>query len=127
MTKGKSNRIGSTPARSRSESLVSQDDGDSKSWSNSGARTQRESQLDQDVGNTKYRNNSVARSRSSSLQQEDVKTQSLNSSDEPKEMYEATSGAVPVKNPFEVLQDEDRSAWQKNGVKNVISASKSKQ
>eukprot|EP00057_Strongylocentrotus_purpuratus_P016297 XP_011670771.1 PREDICTED: helicase with zinc finger domain 2-like [Strongylocentrotus purpuratus] len=124
---GKSNRKGSTPARSRSESLVSQDNGDSKSWSNSGARPRRESQLDQDVGNTKYRSNSVARSRSgslqtsnpgySSLQQEDVKTQSLNSSDEPKEMYEATSGAVPVKNPFEVLQDEDRSAWQRSGVK----------
>eukprot|EP00057_Strongylocentrotus_purpuratus_P028231 XP_011682705.1 PREDICTED: helicase with zinc finger domain 2 isoform X2 [Strongylocentrotus purpuratus] len=79
------------------------------------------------MGNTKYRNNSVARSRSgslqtsnlgcSSLQQEDVETQSLNSSDEPKEMYEATSGAVLVKNPFEVLQDEDRSAWQRSGVK----------
>eukprot|EP00057_Strongylocentrotus_purpuratus_P016296 XP_011670770.1 PREDICTED: zinc finger CCCH domain-containing protein 7B-like [Strongylocentrotus purpuratus] len=124
---GKSKRKRSTPARSRSESLVSQDNGDYKSWSNSGVRPRRESQLDQGVGNTKYRSNSVARSRSgilqtsnlgcSSQQHEDVETQSLNSSDELKEMYEATSGAVTVKNPFEILQDEDRSAWQISGVK----------
>eukprot|EP00057_Strongylocentrotus_purpuratus_P026536 XP_011681010.1 PREDICTED: uncharacterized protein LOC579093 [Strongylocentrotus purpuratus] len=63
---GKSNRNCSTPARSRSESLVSQDNSDFKSRSNSAARPRRESRVSLDNGDAKRRSNSVATSRSGS-------------------------------------------------------------